>query len=149
MFVGGERDRKRQTNRLTDLQTYRQTIRKTLPVEQRDGQTDRRFLQHYQLKSMNHDCEELNHLECDNIVFNSDRQTDRQTDRQRRTDEQTDRLYVKHYQLNSVNHDGDELNHLKGGHQLLPPEILLVLGSHGGQHVVGVHEDVDERVAET
>ena len=26
---------------------------------------------------------------------------------------------------------------------LLPPQVLLVLRPHGGQHIVGVHNDVD------
>lgn len=29
---------------------------------------------------------------------------------------------------------------------LLPPDVLLEAGSHGGQHVVRVHDDVDEGV---
>ena len=48
--------------------------------------------------------------------------------------------------MESVNHNPDELDHLEGGHVLLPPDVLLVLRSHRGQHVVGVHEDVDESV---
>ena len=36
--------------------------------------------------------------------------------------------------------------HLEGGEVFLPPDELLVLGSHGGDHVIKVHDDVDERV---
>ena len=45
-----------------------------------------------------------------------------------------------------MSHDSDELDHLKRGHVLLPPDVLLVLRTHSGQHVVRVHEDVDESV---
>ena len=37
---------------------------------------------------------------------------------------------------------------MEGGEVLLPPDVLLVLGSHGGDHVVEVHDDVDESVEE-
>ena len=40
-------------------------------------------------------------------------------------------------------------HHLHGGHVLLPGDEALVLGPHGGHHVVGVHEDVHERVGQT
>lgn len=40
-------------------------------------------------------------------------------------------------------------HHLHHGQVLLPPEVLLHLGSHGGQHVVGVHDNMDEGVQET
>lgn len=40
-------------------------------------------------------------------------------------------------------------HHLQNGQVLLPPEVLLHLGSHRGQHVVGVHDDVDEGVQQT
>lgn len=36
--------------------------------------------------------------------------------------------------------------HLQGGDVLLPPDVLLEAGSHGSQHVVGVHDDVHEGV---
>lgn len=36
--------------------------------------------------------------------------------------------------------------HLEGGEVFLPPNELGVLGSHGGDHVVEVHDDVHERV---
>lgn len=38
--------------------------------------------------------------------------------------------------------------HLEGGEVLLPPDVLLVLRSHGGDHVVEVHDDVYEGVEE-
>lgn len=44
-------------------------------------------------------------------------------------------------------HDG-KLNELDPGDVLLPPQIFAVLWSHGGQHVVEVHEDVHKRVEE-
>lgn len=37
-------------------------------------------------------------------------------------------------------------HHLECGEVLLPPDELLVLRSHGGHHVVEVHDDVHERV---
>lgn len=51
-------------------------------------------------------------------------------------------------QLEGVHHNQDELDHLHHCQVLLPPQVLLHLGSHGGQHVVGVHEDVHEGVQE-
>jgi len=48
-----------------------------------------------------------------------------------------------------VQENDDELDHLQGGQILLPPEILLVLGTHGGHQIVGVHDDVDEGVEHT
>lgn len=35
---------------------------------------------------------------------------------------------------------------LAEGQMLLPPQVLLHVRSHGGEHVVRVHEDVDEGV---
>lgn len=51
-------------------------------------------------------------------------------------------------QLERVHHHEHELNHLHHSQVFLPPEVALHLGSHGGQHVVGVHEDVHEGVQE-
>lgn len=48
--------------------------------------------------------------------------------------------------LDGVHEHDEELNDLHCGQVFLPPEMLLHLGSHGGQHVVGVHQDVDEGV---
>lgn len=42
-----------------------------------------------------------------------------------------------------------ELDELDPCHVLLPPQVLLVFGSHGGQHVVEVHDYVHEGVEET
>lgn len=36
----------------------------------------------------------------------------------------------------------DKLNQLNAGHVLLPPQILLVLRSHGGDHIVEIHNDM-------
>jgi len=52
-------------------------------------------------------------------------------------------------QLEGVHHNGDELDHLESGEVFLPPDVLLVLGSHGGHHVVEVHDDVNERVEQS
>lgn len=52
-------------------------------------------------------------------------------------------------QLERVHHNGDELNHLKSGEIFLPPNEFLVLWSHGGHHVVEIHDDVDESVEQT
>ncbi len=52
------------------------------------------------------------------------------------------------HQLKAVGHDRHELDHLDRGHVLFPPDVLLVFRSQGGQEVVGVHQDVDERVLE-
>lgn len=35
---------------------------------------------------------------------------------------------------------------LDGGEVLLPPQVLLVVGAHGSQTIVGVHDDVDHTV---
>ncbi len=51
--------------------------------------------------------------------------------------------------LEAVRHDADKLDHLERGHVLLPPDVLLVFRAHGGDHVIEVHEDVDERVEKT
>lgn len=53
---------------------------------------------------------------------------------------------VDEEQLEGVDHDGDELEHLQRGQVLLPPEEALELGSHGGEQVVRVHDDVHEGV---
>jgi len=45
-----------------------------------------------------------------------------------------------------VAQDEDELDQLDAGHVLLPPQVLLVLGSHCGHHVVEVHDNVHARV---
>lgn len=45
-------------------------------------------------------------------------------------------------------HDG-ELDHLHSGQVLLPPQVGPDLGTHGGQEVVPVHDDVDEGVQES
>lgn len=42
-----------------------------------------------------------------------------------------------------------ELDELDPGDVLLPPEVFAILGSHGGKHVVEIHEDVHKRVQET
>lgn len=49
-------------------------------------------------------------------------------------------------QLEGVHHNGDELDHLESGEVFLPPDVLLVLGSHSGHHVIEVHDDVNESV---
>lgn len=56
--------------------------------------------------------------------------------------------FVADEQLECVQHHQDELHHLDEGQVLLPPQILLHFGSHGGQHIVGVHQNVDECVEE-
>lgn len=56
-------------------------------------------------------------------------------------------LFVK-YELEGVDHDANELHHLQCRHVLFPPGVLLVAGSHGRQHVVQVHADVDEGIEE-
>lgn len=35
---------------------------------------------------------------------------------------------------------------LNGGEVLLPPQVLLVVGAHGSQTVVSVHDDMDHTV---
>lgn len=51
-------------------------------------------------------------------------------------------------QLERVHHDQNKLYHLHDCQIFLPPQITLYFGSHCGQHVVGVHEDVHEGVQE-
>lgn len=53
---------------------------------------------------------------------------------------------VVEHQLEAVGHDADELDHLEGGHVLLPPNVLAVLGTQSAEEVVEVHEHVDENV---
>jgi len=52
-------------------------------------------------------------------------------------------------QLELVGEDQHKLDHLKRGEIFLPPDVLLVLGSHGSHHVVEVHDDVDEGVQQS
>lgn len=79
-------------------------------------------------------------------------------------DERLRVVAIDEEQLEGVHHDQDELDlweqrirletgftshaayHLQSGQVLLPPEVFLVLRTHGGEHVVGVHHDVDEGV---
>ena len=49
-------------------------------------------------------------------------------------------------QLKPVSHDTNKLDHLKRSQVLFPPQILLVLRSHGRQHVVEIHDDMDTGV---
>lgn len=49
-------------------------------------------------------------------------------------------------QLELVSKNGYELDHLEGGQVLLPPNVLLVLGTHGSDHVIEVHHNVYEGV---
>lgn len=49
-------------------------------------------------------------------------------------------------QLELVGHDHDELDDLQRRQVLLPPDVLVVPGAHRRDHVVEVHDDVDERV---
>lgn len=53
-----------------------------------------------------------------------------------------------HNQREVAEHDG-KLDELDPGDVLLPPKVFTVLWSHGGQHVVEVHENVYKRVQET
>ena len=48
--------------------------------------------------------------------------------------------------LKRVGDDHDELDHLQTSQILLPPEVLVVLRAHGGDHVVKIHHNVDEGV---
>lgn len=45
-----------------------------------------------------------------------------------------------------MDEDDAELDELGECEVALPPEVLLHVRSEGGEHVVGVHEDVDEGV---
>lgn len=56
--------------------------------------------------------------------------------------------FVPDQQLECVQHDQHELHHLQQGQVFLPPQVLLDFGSHRGEHVVSVHDDVHERVEE-
>lgn len=51
-------------------------------------------------------------------------------------------------QLERVHHNQNKLYHLHDCQVFLPPQITLYFGSHCGQHIVGVHEDVHEGVQE-
>ena len=55
------------------------------------------------------------------------------------------RIYLEVYEESQ--HD-EELYYLQRGEILLPPEVLLDLGTQGGQEVVAVHHDVDAAVEE-
>lgn len=49
-------------------------------------------------------------------------------------------------QLERMQHDQHKLDHLQQRQIFLPPQILLHFGSHCGQHIVRVHDDVHERI---
>lgn len=55
-------------------------------------------------------------------------------------------IAVGEQQLELVRENGDELQHLEGREVLLPPDELLVFGTHGGHHVVEVHDYVHEGI---
>lgn len=48
--------------------------------------------------------------------------------------------------LQLVGENGDELQHLEGRQVPFPPDVLLVLGTHRGHHVVEVHDYVHEGI---
>lgn len=52
-------------------------------------------------------------------------------------------------QLKGMGENSYELDHLERCQMLLPPEVLLVLGSHCRHHVVEVHDDMNEGVEES
>lgn len=56
---------------------------------------------------------------------------------------------ISEEQLEGVYHHQNKLNHLQNGEIFLPPQIFLYFGSHSGQHVIGVHDDVHEGIQET
>lgn len=56
---------------------------------------------------------------------------------------------VSEEQLEWVYHDQNELDHLQDSQIFLPPQVLLNLGTHGSQHIVGIHNDVYKGVKET
>lgn len=56
---------------------------------------------------------------------------------------------VLEQQLERMDHNQHELDHLDDGEVLLPPKVFLHRWTHGGQHVVRVHDDVHECVQET
>lgn len=45
-----------------------------------------------------------------------------------------------------ISHNQNKLDQLNGGHILFPPQVLLVLWTHGGDHVIEIHNDVNARV---
>jgi len=61
-------------------------------------------------------------------------------------DESLGVVAVDEEQLEGVHHNSDELDHLEGGEVFLPPDELLVLGSHGSNHVIEVHDNMHECV---
>lgn len=64
-------------------------------------------------------------------------------------DERSRVVAVDEQQLEGVHHDSDKLDHLQAGEVLLPPEVLLELGSEGREQVVRVHYDVYEGVEQS
>lgn len=53
---------------------------------------------------------------------------------------------VSEEQLELMCENGDKLYHLEGGEVFLPPNEFLVFGTHGGDHVVEIHDNVYEAV---
>lgn len=52
-------------------------------------------------------------------------------------------------QLELVSEDGHELHHLERGEVFLPPNILLVFGTHRSDHVIEVHHNVDKGIEQS
>jgi hypothetical protein len=52
-------------------------------------------------------------------------------------------------QLEGVNHDGNELHHLKHSQVLFPPQVLLHVRTACSEHVIEIHDDVNECVDES
>jgi hypothetical protein len=48
-----------------------------------------------------------------------------------------------------VDENSNKLSHLQDCDVFLPPQVFMHYWSHRGEHVVGVHHDVDARVEET
>lgn len=49
-------------------------------------------------------------------------------------------------QLELMSEDEDKLNHLQRGQIFLPPDVFLEARTHCSDHVVEVHDDMDERI---
>lgn len=54
--------------------------------------------------------------------------------------------WIVEEQLKGMNHNGHKLSHLQDRQPFLPPQIFLHVWTHCCEHVVKVHNDVNESV---
>lgn len=56
---------------------------------------------------------------------------------------------INEEQLERMDNNSDKLHHLESSKIFLPPDELLVLRTHGGYHVVKIHDDMDKSIEQS